>query len=218
MSDNKYFSLISGEAISRGINDTIIKAEDFAQMLSSMELLEKVKEDAAKYRESVTQECEKLKDEAQKTGFGEGYKAWVDQIGYLEKEIGRVREEMMKLLLPVALKAAKKIVATELQMHPEAILDIATSVLKVVAQHKRVVLYTNKDDYDILEANKGQLKNIFEQLESLSIRERDDVERGGVVIETEGGIINAQIKDRWRNLEAAFEALAAQLTRKEGTA
>ena len=85
------------------------------------------------------------------------------------------------------------------------------STLKSVAQHKKIVIYVSKQDFDALDKNKNEIKTLFEQLESLSIRERDDIEPGGFTIESEYGIINAQIKDRWRTLEAAFEALYEQI-------
>ena len=60
---------------------------------------------------------------------------------------------------------------------------------------------------DILEKHKPRLRDMFEHLESLSIRPRDDIEPGGCVIETEIGIINVEMEHRWRVLEKAFEAL-----------
>jgi type III secretion protein L len=84
--------------------------------------------------------------------------------------------------------------------------------LKAVAQHKQIVIYVNRQDLAALEAARPRLKDLFEQLEVLSLRERADIQTGGCVIETEGGIINAQIENRWRILENAFEAM-----RKKGS-
>ncbi len=122
---------------------------------------------------------------------------------------------MIKLVMPIALKAAKKIVAAEITTAPEAILNIAKQTLKSVTQNKKIVLYVNKDDFEFLDKHKTKIKELFESLDSLSLREREDVERGGLIVETEAGIINAQIKDRWRNLEAAFDSLGEKL-RKGG--
>ena len=172
--------------------------------------------EAETYRKQVIAECELLKEQAIKDGFAEGYQQWTLQLAKMEEEISKVQGEMQKLIMPISLKAAKKIVSSELALQPNAILEIVSNALKSVAQHKRIVIYVNRSDMEILEQDKTKLKAIFESLESLSIRERDDVEQGGCIIETEGGIINARLKDRWRNLEAAFEALADTL-RKSST-
>jgi type III secretion protein L len=63
----------------------------------------------------------------------------------------------------------------------------------------------NRKDLSILEANRPKLREIFESLESLAIRERADISSGSCIIETEGGIINALLENQWRVLEKAFE-------------
>jgi type III secretion protein L len=207
----KYFTLIAGPEVMEAPQAKIIPADSFSQLLSGKELLEKIKEDADAYRKQVIVESEHARDQAFQEGFEHGYNEWVEHLAKLEEEIKKVRDELQKLVMPIALTAAKKIVAGELKSTPEQILEIVKSTLKTVAQHKKIVIYVSKQDFDILDKNKNEIKKLFEQLESLSIRERSDVESGGCIIETEYGIINAQLKDRWRTLEAAFEALYDKL-------
>lgn len=208
MSSKKYFNLIYGNTINQAPKAKVIPAEDYSKLLTSEEVLQTIMKEAEEYRKQVIAECEALKEQAVKDGFAQGYQEWIGQLAKMEEEIGKVQGEMQKLVMPISLKAAKKIVSSELAIQPTAILEIVTNTLKSVAQHKRVVIYVNRSDLEILEQNKSKIKQLFESLESLSIRERDDVEQGGCIIETEGGIINARLKDRWRNLEAAFESLA----------
>lgn len=211
MSSKKYFSLIYGNAINLAPDTKIVPAENISKLLSSEEVLSTILAEAEEYRKQVVAECELLKEQAVKDGFAEGYQQWTMQLAKMEEEIAKVQGEMQKLVMPISLKAAKKIVSSELALQPAAILEIVSNALRSVAQHKRIVIYVNRYDLEILEHNKNKIKQLFESLESLSIRERDDVEQGGCIIETEGGIINARLKDRWRNLEAAFEALADTL-------
>ncbi len=207
----KYFSLIYGDVIKQATNKKVIPQEDVSKLLTGEEVLKAIGDEAEKYRKQVISECEAIKEQAYVEGFQKGYQEWTEQLRKMEEEIGRVQGEMQKLVMPISLKAAKKIVSSELALQPAAILDIVSNALRSVSQHKRIVIYVNKNDLELLEHSKSKLKDIFENLESLSIRERDDVEQGGCIIETEGGIINARLKDRWRNLEAAFEALADTL-------
>lgn len=117
-----------------------------------------------------------------------------------------MRKEVHKNILPLALKAAKKIVGEELKLHPDRIVDIVLNSLKPVTQHKKIIIYVNKVDLAMLEENREKLKQAFERLESLSVQERSDIEPGGCMIETEAGIINAQLENQWRALENAFES------------
>ena len=211
----KFFSLIDGRSITIAPGTKRLPAEGFATLLSSTELLETVKNDAENYRKQVAGECEELKKKAEMEGFQAGFDQWTQMVAYLEKEVEKVRSELQKVVMPVAVKAAKKIVAAELQANPQAILDIVASTLKTVAQHKRIVLYVSKQDFELVEGAKSKLKPIFEELESLSIREREDIEPGGCIIETEVGIINARLQDRWRTLETALEHLVSAILQEK---
>lgn len=205
MSKKKCFSLISGEEVFLGPKSKVIPAESFSTLLSAEEILVKVKEDAENYRLEVLKECEKLKEAAQQEGFEAGFREWVQHVAALEEEVIRVRTDLEKMLVPVALKAAKKIVGREIELSEETIVDIVSNALKQVSQHKKVTIYVNPKDLERLEASRVRLRKIFESLEVLSLRQRGDISPGGCVIETEGGIINAQIENQWRALEQAFE-------------
>lgn len=207
MNKKKCFSLISGEEVQLGPKSKVIPAEAFSSLLTAEEVLIKVKEDAENYRLSVLKECEKLKEAAQLEGFNQGFREWQESIASLEEEVIRVRTDLEKLLVPVALKAAQKIVGNQIALSEDTIVDIVSNALKQVAQHKRVTIYVNPKDLEKLESNRNRLRQIFESLEVLSLRPRGDISQGGCVIETEGGIINAQIENQWRALEHAFEKI-----------
>lgn len=208
----KFFRLIFGDTIriAQGKNK-IIPADEFSLLLSAEEIINKLKKEAEQYKLEVASECEKIKEQARQEGFEEGFKQWSDHVANLEKEIKEVREETEKHILPVALKAAKKIVGREIELSDDTVLDIVSSTLKSVAQHKKIVIYTNKKDQDVLEKNRVKLKEIFENIESLSLRERPDLTPGSCVIETEAGIINANLENKWAVLEQAFQKMAKSM-------
>jgi len=202
----KIFSLIHGENIHVTPQVKKIQAEDLSLLLSAEELLKKTKEDAERYVKEVTEEAEKIKEKAQAEGFEEGFRKWVEKIQELEKEIQNVHEEVTRVVVPVALQAAKKIVGREMELNKETVVDIVASNLKAVSQHKKIKIFVSREDLLTLEKNKQRLKEVFDVLESLSIVPRDDIKSGGCVIETEGGIINAQLDNKWEILERAFSS------------
>ena len=211
----KFFSLIKENAIHVAPKTKVLPAEEFSTLLSAVEVLDLVQKDVETFKIEELDELEKLKIQAQKEGFESGFQSWAQAITALEEEIKQVRADLGKMIAPVALKAAKKIIGRELELSEDAVVDIVSNSLKAVAQHKRITIYVNRKDLDRLEANRPRLRDIFESLESLSIRERDDIESGGCVIETEGGIINAQLENQWRILERAFESLLKQKKSEE---
>lgn len=205
--NKKLFSLIKENALHVAPKTKILPAEEFSTLLNAAEVLELVQKDAENFKIEEFEEIEKLKLQAQKEGFELGFKSWAQAIAALEEEIKIVRADVGKMIAPVALKAAKKIIGREIELSGDAIVDIVSNSLRSVSQHKKITVYVNKKDLESLEANRKRLRDIFESLESLSLRERDDIESGGCVIETEGGIINAQLENQWRVLEKAFDVL-----------
>lgn len=204
----KFFSLIRGESIHLSPESKVIKAQEFSELLSSEGLLEAVKKDAEIYRESVIKECELLKEKAEEKGFDEGLKKWTDQLVKLEQEIAQVRKDVEKMVMPVVLKAIRKILGREIEQSESAVLDIISTNLKAVTHHKNIRIYVSPDNWKNIELNKPKLKANFEKIESLSIIEQADLKPGDCIIETEGGIINAKLETVLQNLERAFEVLA----------
>ncbi|HEX2579466.1 MAG TPA: HrpE/YscL family type III secretion apparatus protein [Rhabdochlamydiaceae bacterium] len=202
---SKFFSLIEDGEVHPASNKKIIPQEEFGTLMEASEVLEKARQNAEEYRAQTEAECQELREIAKIEGYQEGLEQLNANIIGLDQEKKRLRHEMNKLILPLALKAAKKIVAKELETKPETIVDIVLQALSPVLQNHQITIWVNKADKDILETEKNRLKEKLEQVQSLSIKERDDVTQGGCIIETESGIINANIDNQWRAIESAFD-------------
>jgi len=202
---SELFSLIFKGSIHPSSSKKVIPAEDFSQLLEAHRIIQEAEQDAKNLIDKSREEAETIKKNAYDEGFQEGLAQLNERILSLEDEKKRLRHEMNQLILPLALKAAKKIVAGELQSYPETIANIVLQTLAPVMQDKKITIYVNKADKEVLEKEKPRLKEKLEQLETLIITEREDISEGGCVIETESGIINATIENQWRGIEIAFE-------------
>lgn len=201
----KFFSLLYQGDVHTATDEKVIPADQFSILMEAAEVLEKAKEDAAAYKEETEAECEQLREKAKQEGFEEGLSQFNEHLLSFEQNLRKLRHEMQQMILPLALQAAKKIVGKQLDLYPETIVDIVIQTLAPMTQSRKVTIYVHKSEKEILEAQKPRIKEILEQLESLSIQERGDVSPGGCIIETETGIVNATIENQWRALEAAFQ-------------
>lgn len=202
----KFFSLISNREVRLKPGQKIIPEQEFSTLKEANEILKTVRGEAAEFKKKVAEEAEKTKELAFEEGFQEGLASLNKHLFALDKELKELREDIQKKILPLSLKAARKIIGEELKIHPDRIVDIVLTSLKPVTQHRKIIIYVNKNDLNALEESRPKIRKIFEHLESLSIQERDDIEPGGCMIETEAGIINAQLENQWRALESAFES------------
>ncbi len=201
----KFFSLIYQGEIHPDSDEKVIPAEDFSTLMGAAEILTRAKQDVEHYKKQVEKECRELKEQAKEEGFSEGLSRFNEHLIHFDKQLRVIRMDLQKQILPLALKAAKKIVGEQLSVSPETIVEIVIQTLAPVTQNHRFNIYVNKVDKEILEAQKPKIKSILEQVQVLTIQERSDVAPGGCIIETESGIINASIENQWRALESAFE-------------
>lgn len=213
--NKRFFCLIQGGDIQLAPHQKHVPAEAIETLLDAKEMLDKVQQDALQYRKEIVKECEELKEQAQKEGYEAGFQKWAEQIAAFQQKIDAVRADYAKMLAPVALKATQKIVGKAFELSDDLIYPIVENALRPVLQHKYVTIYVNRDDLRFLEKHREDLKSFFESLEVLSIREREDVSKGGCVIETEGGILNARLENQWALLDKAFEKLFEKTVQSE---
>lgn len=202
------FSLIQSGDVHLYQEEKIIPHDVIATLHDLESLVQAAKADAIAYREAVEKECVAIKEEAYAAGYQEGLKQLHQHLINMEETVKGLRVEMQQKLLPLVIKASKKIVGQELKSHPDTILSIIAEVVKPVLTHHHVKIICNKQDKAYVEQGREKLKDLFERLETFSIEESAQVASGSCIIETENGIINASLESQWQALEAAFMAFS----------
>lgn len=201
----KLFSLLYKENVHLAPGKKILSAEEYAEILSTEELLHKIEQELKQKSEEAVKAAASAKKAAEEAGFQEGLNKWSAQLAEFERSLQLVKAETEKSIVPVAIKAAEKIVGKQLAENPAVLIDIVKQSLKAVAQHRRFTLYVNPKEIALFEESKPVLRQILEQAESFAIVPREDIVAGQCTIETESGIINVNVEELWKALEAAFQ-------------
>ncbi len=204
----KFFSLLHTGEVRIAPQAKIVPAAQIETLMSAEEILQKVQADVLVFRKEAAAEAATACEKAEAKGFAAGEEKWAKQIALFEAELEKIRKKYEESMGSLALMAAKKIVGREMQTDKNTVVDIVANSLKSVSDHSMIQIYVHKNDMEALEAAKPRLKAIFERLQSLTITERPDVEPGGCIIETEAGIINAQLETLWRSLEQALKSFS----------
>ena len=186
-------------------NSKIIPKNEFAAVLDAKTLIEEAEKEAKAIVERAHEEAKRIHKEAKDQGFNEGLEPYNAHILYFEGSVKDLRHELQKTLLPLVFKTTKRIVGEALTKHPEIVVDVITQVIKEVTSSHEVKLYVNRADLEVLEANKENFKQLFERLDLFSIEERSDVERGSCIIQTEKGILNANLENQFKALKKALK-------------
>jgi flagellar assembly protein FliH len=161
-------------------------------------------------------ELARLREAARAEGYSEGLAA-----GRVEGEqaCGRMKQlvesfgntldnldfRLADMVLELALDVARQVVAGELAARPERILDVVNLALKQMAESSREArLLLNPDDATLVRPHLDQV------LDKNRLRIVEDVRivRGGCMIETSQGDLDASLPARWR---AVVQVLGSNL-------
>lgn len=200
----KFFNLINKDIVVT-TNRKIIPSDEFAQLLNGKELLDKVHKDTLLYKQSIVKESEQLKEKTKREGFEEGLSKWNKQLAFLAKETQDLKEQILNSIIPLAISSIKKIIGKELETNPDTIASIVLNNLKTMTQYKNFSIFVNPEDLNIIEKAKPEIRKILEYASFISITAKEDIEKGGCVIETEAGIVNARLDVQLQILEHTFE-------------
>lgn len=174
----------------------ILPQKQVSRLLGLEELQKMVEAEAQEYRHQVDLECEQLREKASEEGFAAGEHTWASAVADLEKAADQLSHEAEEAMIPGVIKSVEKIIGEALKMDPSLISSIVGQSLRSVAQYRKITIYCRKEDLEDLEKAKPKYRKMLEHCETLQIRERSDIEPGGCIIETEGGIVNAQLKQQ----------------------
>jgi len=156
----------------------------------------------------VEAELNTLRETARAEGYAEGF-----AIGLAESEQaeGRIRQlaesfantldnldfHLAEMVLDLALDVARQVVTGELAARPEHILDVVNLALKQMAETSREArLLLNPDDAVLV---RPQLDQVLDK-NRLRIVEDVRIVRGGCLIETSQGDLDATLPTRWRQV------------------
>ncbi|HEY6803263.1 MAG TPA: FliH/SctL family protein [Pyrinomonadaceae bacterium] len=142
----------------------------------------------------------------------------------VDAEIARVinpwREELMKSLEEVtalkstvvqqteselvrlALEIARKVIHLEVRSNAEVAVELTRAALSRVPYRAPATIHLNPEDFAYVQTNQHQLPSGH----SLAFVEDRAIERGGCVVQTEMGEIDASIEQQFGEIEAALSA------------
>ena len=158
--------------------------------------------------EDVATECARLRETARAEGYAEGVAAGRAEIDANALRMRQLAESfsstldnldfrLADMVLELALDVARQVVAGELSVRPERLLDVVNLALKQMAETSRESrLLLNPDDAALV---RPHLEGVLDK-SRLRIVEDARIVRGGCLIETSQGDLDATLPARWRQV------------------
>ena len=179
-------------------------------------IISQAKDEAALIMQNAREEAEKIKKEAIKQGIEKGYRD-----GY-ERESEEVKRlvERVQIVLNSAIEKRNEIFVETEQQIIGLVLLIAKKVIKVISENQKnvvinnvvqalrklksrgeVAIRVNLSDIELTSEHKKDFVEMVEGVKSIKILEDNTVDRGGCIIETDFGAIDARISSQLHEIE-----------------
>ena len=179
-------------------------------------IIEKAKAEAAQIIADAQAQSGRTENEARQKGYDEGH-----QEGY-EKgaaEVDRLIERMHKILEAVMQRREEILQETESQI-VELVILMARKVIKILSENQKnvimantmaalkkvrtrgkVTLRVNIEDVKLTTEHTDEFIKHIENVENITVLEDSSVEKGGCIVETDFGSIDARISSQLSELE-----------------
>jgi len=123
-------------------------------------------------------------------------------------EIGRLRTRLFhqveREVVKLAVEVAKKIVHREIQADREIIQTLVKVALSHVAEKSAVTVHLHPVDYAYILEHRAELSAGADDGREVALLADKSIERGGCLIQTECGDIDARIEEEFREVERSF--------------
>ncbi len=181
-----------------------ITAEVYEAAEGARDILSAAQAEAQRVRSEAEAERERVRAAAIEAGRQEGLAQMTRLVALAAEERDRFLEASERELLRLSVYVAEKILRREVARDTPVVL-IAAGALEEARQRRVVLLRFHPDDANTLRAAERRLAAILRRAPAIGFREDPAVSRGGVVIETEAGTIDAQLETQLEALRSALE-------------
>ncbi len=169
-------------------------------------------------------EAQRILDEAREhaaqthqRGFEQGREEGLaEHTQHITQALLRVRQIERQLeaeYIGLLRECVEKILDHELTLRPEAIVGVVRGALRDARQQREVIVRVHPDDAEQLRRQQARLLEVLARANAIDIRADQGVTRGGCVVATELGTIDASLE---RQLDALVAAVEAELAESPG--
>ncbi len=177
--------------------------------------------------ERLAERLAQVEQEAYEKGFAQGekdgrelglrqYQTMAKRLENLIEALEREREGLLEKhqreLVELVRVVAERIAFCELKRSPEAIFSCLREALALVVEKARVTIRLNPQDLELIEGSAGELALDLGRFQKVEFRPDPGISRGGCLLETDFGLIDATLEHRREEL---FKALDRALEENE---
>jgi type III secretion system HrpE/YscL family protein len=160
---------------------------------------------AAQVIDKARADAEEIYQRAHDEGYQEGLGRHAEATLRAIQEVQRWKAAIEPEYIGLVKVCVEKILGQELKMHPDAIVGIVRNTLRDATQQREITVRVNPEDAEALRKNSRRLLDVLARANNIEVREDPTIARGGCVIITELGTIDASLDRQLKAIAAALD-------------
>jgi len=186
------------------VRRAIVDADVYDAKLEGDRLVGEAKAQAERELQAARDEAERIRRKAEAEGRERGLAAVTELLVGARAAAARARAGAEAELRTLAVRIAEKILGRELKSDPDAVVDVATAALRHAGEPRELVVRCSPEDLAALERGKPRLLERSRAAQAVRFVADERVGRGGCVIETELGVVDARLSTQLEAIEKAL--------------
>jgi flagellar assembly protein FliH len=165
-------------------------------------------------------EADRVRDEARAAGHAEGLALgrsealaeMTPSVAAAASALEAVRaleadytERVEQAAVELALEIAERVVAGTIVVSPERLLDVVRGALRTIIERERVTLLVHPDDLDLMRSAVADVAGSLGGIEHVEVQEERRVGRGGAIVRTALGEVDARIETKLERIRSVVE-------------
>jgi len=165
---------------------------------------EKIRQEAKDLFSQVEGELKKSKENGYTEGHEEGLASVTDKVVAFEKMKEEFYKNAEENIIRLVMMVSEKVIGKMIQEHSEAIKSIVKQALES-ALGERILVRLNPEDYNHIKESESEFRDMLDRTRRITFKEDDSISRGGCVVETEVGTIDARLETQLKAIRKALE-------------
>jgi len=182
----------------------IVPAERVGVLAEAEEIMARAREQAAEILAEAREEAAAIRQGARKQGLEAGKSEVLSELAKARAERQRLLAGMQHDVVALALDVARKVIHREIGQSPEIVAEICSRALTRLVSARALEVRIHPEDLPVVEDRREVLAANAVAGANLEFVADWSVERGGCVIESESGRVDARLDTQLAALEKAL--------------
>lgn len=191
-------------------DEIIPDAEEIAKAI-----IEQAKQDAQVLISAASKKAEVMQEQGYQDGFKKGQdealrdkkfyserftKLEAELVDHFQKSWNELEPEMIMLSVDIA----RKIVKHEIESNDNFVLNTIREALRQLRDRQDIKIWVNPEDYQLVISSKDDIKSFCDGIRSMEIIENRRTDKGGCLIESKNGHLDARLETQFSVVENAM--------------